>query len=385
MTTAERAHKLPAYRVLYSFRGGTDGSGPGSLLNVNGTLYGTTGGGGMYGYGTVFAITSSGRETVLYSFGKGTDGIFPGGGLVDVNGTLYGTTGYGGTYSYGTVFAVTTSGRETVLYSFKGGTDGWAPTSRLLDVNGDLYGTTKLGGAYCSGAGCGTVFSVTTSGKETVLYRFKGGTADGQNPYAGLIDVKGELYGTTSGGGAHCAGGYRDCGTVFSIMPSGKETVRYSFKGGTTDDGQSPQAALIDVRDTLYGTTTGGGSYGNGTVFAVTTSGMETVLHSFSTGHDGAIPEAPLLDMNGMLYGTTSGGATNYYGNYGGTVFEISTSGKERVLHNFGSAVNDGLDPSASLTNVKGTLYGATPVGGTGSCSRGSGSYGCGTVFALKP
>jgi uncharacterized repeat protein (TIGR03803 family) len=389
MTTAERAH-VPAYSVLHSFKGGSDGAFPSAgFTNVDGALYGTTSQGGdgcsgSYGCGTVYSISASGAETVLHAFkGGSADGAYPAASLLNVNGTLYGTTAGGGSNGYGTVFSITTSGKETVLYSFKGGsTDGESPLAALLDVNDTLYGTTLNGGASCSGShGCGTVFSITTSGEETVLYSFKSGDADGQFPYAGLINVKGILYGTTNWGGAHCGGGLA-CGTVFSITRSGKETVRYSFKGGA--DGQNPQAALIKVKDKLYGTVTGLGAYCRcGTVFAVTPSGTETVLHSFGDGRgDGEVPQAALIDMHGKLYGTTEYGGTGSIG--GGTVFEISTSGKERVLHSFGTVTGDGIFPVASLINVKGTLYGTTSQGGSVYCSA-SGYLGCGTVFALKP
>ncbi len=384
---AERTHTRHAYRVLYSFKGGSDGAFPSaSLTNVNGTFYGTTTQGGLgcgsSGCGTIYSIKASGKETVLHRFKGGpADGQAPQASLLNVNGILYGTTAAGGTYGNGTVFAITKSGRETVLYSFKGGpADGAIPSASLLDVNGMLYGTTVNGGASCSGShGCGTVFSITTSGKETLLYSFKSGKTDGQFPYAGLVNVKGELYGTTNWGGANCKKGLA-CGTVFSITRSGKETVRYSFKGGA--DGQNPQAALIDVKDKLYGTVTGLGAYCRcGTVFAVTPSGTETVLQSFDGySYDGAVPQAALLDMRGTLYGTTRGGGSYSYGE--GTIFEISTSGKEHVLHSFDYP--DGVYPVASLINIKGTLYGTASQGGSDYCPNSS-YYGCGTVFALKP
>jgi uncharacterized repeat protein (TIGR03803 family) len=139
--------------VLYSFKG-KDGADPGAgLLNVNGTLYGTTTGGGKYcrgsdGCGTVFSITTSGKETVLHSFGGTGDSGYPKAGLLNVNGTLYGTTAGGGANGSGTVFSITTSGAETVLYSFKGGKDGKAPSAGLLNVKGTLYGSTEVGGQF---------------------------------------------------------------------------------------------------------------------------------------------------------------------------------------------------------------------------------------------
>jgi uncharacterized repeat protein (TIGR03803 family) len=307
--------------VLHSFAGSGDGKYPDAgLITVKGTLYGTTsdgGGSGCYngtGCGTVFSITSSGTETVLHSFPYG-DGSQPEAGLINVKGTLYGTTHNGGANNVGTVFSITTSGTETVLYSFKGGTgDGDYPAAALLNVKGTLYGTTYAGGTSgnCSG-GCGTVFKITTSGTETVLHSFAGGK-HGIYPDAGLINVNGTLYGTTSFGGAS------GDGTVFSITPSGKETVLHSF-GASAGDGTNPYAGLINVKGTLYGTTVDGGANDAGTVFKITPSGKETVLYSFGLGSgDGNEPEAGLLNVSGTLYGTTfEGGANN-----DGTVFSLS-------------------------------------------------------------
>jgi uncharacterized repeat protein (TIGR03803 family) len=390
--TAVPTHERPAYSVLYSFKGGTsDGKYPeADLLNVNGTLYGTTSEGGCGSSdhcGTVFKVTTSGKEAVLHNFGGSGDGSYPQAGLLNVNGTLYGTTAEGGanckkTYGCGTVFSITTSGKETVLYSFNS-KYGYHPDAGLINVNGTLYGTTYNGGAHS----LGTVFSITTSGKETVLYSFGTGSEDGGYPAAGLINVNGTLYGTTTYGGAEHAG------TVFSITTSGKETVLHSFPTGS-EDGEDPQAGLINLHGTLYGTTadataTGGSecfsaSAGCGTVFSITTSGKETVLHFFggiTSGQDGEDPQASLLNVNGTLYGTTawgggSGSCKTFSGLYGcGTVFAITRSGKETVLHSFTSKP-DGAGPEAALLNVNGSLYGTTAVGGANKA---------GTVFSISP
>ncbi len=387
--TAESEHARAAFNVLYSFQGPpADGEGPSeALLNVNGTLYGTTAYGGPNGAGTVFSITTSGKETVLYSFkGGSADGAAPSAPLINVNGTLYGATGYAGANDKGVIFAFTTSGKETVLYSFKGGsTDGANPSGALLNVNGILYGTTVSGGSRsCGGGGCGTVFSITTSGKEVMRYRFKGGTTDGQSPNGGLVNAHGKLYGTTNAGGANCIYKGPDCGTVFSVATSGKETVLHSFKGAPKD-GQNPDGGLIYVNGRLYGTTTGGGhspcdpSQGCGTAFALTLSGSETLLHSFGDGADGVAPQSALIDVNGMLYGTTPYGGSSGWG----TLFEISTSGKERVLHRFNGGA--GYYPVAGLINVNGTLYGTASEGGSGFCGSDGSDPGCGIAFALMP
>lgn len=390
-STAESAHALVAFDVLYSFQGAPkDGEGPSeALVNVNGTLYGTTSSGGKHGAGTVFTIIRSGKETVLYSFEGGlADGAAPSAPLINANGTLYGVTSYGGSHAKGVIFAITTSGKETVLYSFKGGsTDGANPSGALLNLNGTLYGTTVSGGSNsCGGGGCGTVFSITSSGKELVRYTFKGGKTDGQSPNGGLVNVHGKLYGTTNTGGANCIDRGADCGTVFSVTTSGTETVLHSFKGAPKD-GQNPDGGLIYVDGKLYGTTTGGGhspcdpSQGCGTAFALTLSGSETLLHSFGDGADGVAPQSALIDANGMLYGTTPYGGDSGWG----TLFEISTSGKERVLHRFNPVSGGGYYPVAGLINVNSTLYGTATAGGLGYCGSDGTDPGCGIVFALKP
>ena len=315
-----------AETVVYSFLAGTDGEQPqAGLIDVKDTLYGTTvlGGnpscGGGYGCGTVFSVNpATGAETVVYSFLAGTDGEFPVASVIDVKGILYGTTDEGGAYGAGTVFSVNpTTGAETVLHSFGSGTDGVGPVASLINVKGTLYGTTAGGGPYGQN---GTVFSVNpTTGAETVVYSFAGGT-DGRFPFARLIDVEGTLYGTTFEGGAYECQGV-GCGTVFSVNPeTGAETLLHSFGSGT--DGQVPQAGLIDVKGTLYGTTTGGGDRGAGTVFSINPStGAETVLYSFRSGRDGTVPVAGLTNVKGTLYGTTTGGGNDKA--KAGTVFAL--------------------------------------------------------------
>ncbi len=382
---AEQTHAGSGYGVLYSFKGGDDGRDPhaGPLVKVKNALYGTTEYGGgpchdrCYG-GTVFAITTSGSESILHSFEVGSgDGKNPRAGVIDVAGVLYGTTVDGGAASCycGTVFEVTRSGKETVLHSFAGEPDGTGPEYGLLNVNGTLYGTTANGGANDDG----TVFAITTSGKETVLHSFAG-EPDGAHPKAALINVNGTLYGTTFYGGANC-GSRGGCGMVFTIAPSGAETVLYSFKGGRRDGEYPTQAPLLDVNGTVYGMTKRGGKNNLGTVFSLTTSGTETPLHSFGGSKDGIYPYGGLIDVNGALYGTTSNGGSVSCGlRYGGipgcgTVFKTTTSGKETVLHSFG-APKDGKYPYSGLINVDGTLYGTTTA---------DGAHNAGTVFSLSP
>jgi uncharacterized repeat protein (TIGR03803 family) len=368
---ATQPHASVKYKLLYSFSGrGKNGYGPfARLIAVNGTLYGTTGYGGTKGLGTVFTITTSGKETTLHSF-SGYDGNLPLGGLIDIDGTLYGTTGAGGhrgscSNDYcGTFYSMTLSGKEKVLHNFDG-TDGAEPDADLIDVNGTLYSTTIAGGAN----GSGTVYAIKTSGKERVLYSFG---SLGNTPRAGLIDVNGTFYGTTEFGGKSGCGG-NGCGTVFSMTASGTVTALYEFAGGA--DGAGPNSGLIDVGGVLYGTTENGGgggctNLGCGTVFSITPSGKETILHRFS-GEDGSLPWAGLTKVKSTLYGTTlTGGARGL-----GTIFSITRSGQETVLHSF-ATYGDGSEPFGALLNVKGTLYGTTDYGG---------AYGEGSVFKLTP
>jgi uncharacterized repeat protein (TIGR03803 family) len=366
------AHASSSYEVLYSFGAAPDGEGPdANLIAVNGTFYGTTSGGGAYGDGTVYSITTAGEEHVLHSFGSGSDGNDPEAGLIDVNGTLYGTTALGGTRGRGTVFSMTMGGDENVLHSFNKRSDGVSPYASLIDVNGTLYGTTTGGGKQ----GGGTVFSITTSGTEQVLHSFGHGS-DGDSPFASLIELNGTLYGTTLWGGTYkCL--YFTCGTVFSITPAGTEHVLHSFGYGNGSDGVFPSASLTEVKGILYGTTSSGGNDYNGTVFSITTAGAEKVVYSFRGYSDGASPGGGLINVKRTLYGTTyqGGGFGASYCFAGcGTVFSVTTAGKENVLHSFGNG-SDGEYPDSSLIDRKGTLYGTTPDGGTN---------GFGTVFAVR-
>ncbi len=231
-------------------------------MDGQGNLYGTTSGGGAFGVGTVFELTATGEETVLYSFGAHSeDGAWPHCGLImDKKGNLYGTTEGGGAPKQGTVFELTPSGTETVLHSFSGGSkDGSSPDAGLvMDKKGNFYGTAG-GGAH----NLGIVYQVTALGNETVFYNFGSQPGDGQNPYAGLVmDQKGNLYGTTVVGG--------DFGNVYMLSPAAQLTNLYTFKN-QYGDGMFPYGRILrDKSGNLYGTTLGGGIYTEGTVFKLT-------------------------------------------------------------------------------------------------------------------
>jgi uncharacterized repeat protein (TIGR03803 family) len=251
--------------VLYSFTGGADGGTPvaGVIRDSAGNLYGTTVYGGTAGAGVVYKVDATGHETVLHSFTGGADGGYPYAGVIrDSAGNLYGTTLQGGTASLGVVYKVDATGHETVLYSFKRGADGAGPNGVIRDSAGNLYGTTQTGGAK----DWGVVYKLDTTGQETLLYSFRGG-ADGGEPSAGVIrDSAGNLYGTTSYGGGPCPNG---CGVVYKVDTSGHETVLYTFTGGA--DGANPYAGVIrDSAGNLYGTTSQGGASKAGVVFALT-------------------------------------------------------------------------------------------------------------------
>ena len=163
-------------------------------------------------------MSTAGKESVLYSFaGPPADGRYPIAGLAVKNGEFYGTTGYGGTADFGTVFKVSASGVEHVLYSFTGPPDGEIPQSRLVHVNGAFYSTTEYGGA----SGIGSVFKVSTSGAESVIYSFNANQTplDAKYPVGDLILVKGTLYGTTTNGGSS------NLGTVFKSNSHRREHV----------------------------------------------------------------------------------------------------------------------------------------------------------------
>ena len=315
--------------VLHNFTG-PDGahSSANLVMDANGDLYGTTEFGGKgcvgndaTGCGVVFKLSGK-KETVLHRFTGGQDGAEPLGGLImDASGALYGTTELGGNTNCnpdgcGVVLKLVGK-KETVLHSFKG-PDGAFPTAALLmDSKGILYGTARYGGDF--NCNCGVVFKLVGK-KASVLHAFKG-TPDGDVPAAGLfMDTKGNFYGTTALGGNSY-----NLGTIFEVSRSGKEHVLYRFGPPLGHAGFSPQTRVIrDAAGNLYGTTLEGGKAGAGIVFEVSKDGKEKVLHNFCSASgcaDGAFPAGDLImDTKGNLYGTAYGGGVNA----NGTVFMIA-------------------------------------------------------------
>src|ERR1700677_978884 len=311
--------------------------------------------------------------SVMLNF-AGSNGSSPLAGLVmDANQNIYGTANSGGQHGYGVVFKANRNGQEAVVHSFAGGAnDGAYPEdSLIIDSAGNLYGTTFNGGP----ANAGTVFKLSSKGIIHILYSFAGGN-DGANPIARLaIDKNGNLYGTTS------AGGTSGNGTVFAVSPAGKHTVLYSFGSGT--DGTIPFAGVtLDAKGNLYGTTSAGGSTGNGTVFELKRSASgwtEIILHNFELQDDGGTPYAGLVsDPSGNLYGAaTQGGVNGTDG--GGTVFELSPAGSNwtfTVLYGLYGWNISGTFRDLLFDATTGVIYGTTHC---------DGAYDAGTVYSLTP
>ena len=401
------------FTALYGFSGESDGANPhGGLILSGDTLYGTASAGGNSGYGTVFRVNSDGTGfTTLYAFTGPTDGGDPCAGLILSGNTLYGTAAEGGSLGYGTVFS---------LYSAPGSLDHFAisaisspqgagtpfnlkVTAQDADNNtvtsfgstatlGGTAGVTGRSPAFSLGvlsnarvtptvAGLGLTVTVndglghTGSGSIAVvnpaplghlfrtLYAFSGGS-DGSTLYSGLALSGTTLYGSTR------TGGNSGNGTLFRIKTDGTGfTTLHSFTGQS--DGSEPYDTLVLSGSTLYGTTSGGGSWEAGAVFGVNTDGTGfTTLHSLNGGSDGANPYAGLILSGNTLYGTAESG-----GNSGaGTVFAVNIDGTGfKTLYSFGP--NDGANPWTGLALSGSTLYGTTANGG---------SSGRGTVFAVK-
>ncbi len=326
----------------------------GLTLGPNGNLFGTTATGGLLNQGSVYEVSPSGQIQLLHSFANSlTDGGTPSGSLtLGPDGNLYGVTKSGGADGDGTVYQVTPSGVVTTLYSFSGGATGALPTGTLsIGSDGTITGTTTAGGA----SNLGTVYQLAnpaTSPALTILHSFTGGSSDGSDPVSGVIQAaNGDLYGTTTGGGAAADG------TVFQIADNAGNAVEslvHSFAGGT-GDGSDPVGGLIQTASgALAGTTAAGGANNLGTVYQVAdaaTQPVETVLQSFN-GTNGGDPVSSLIQTaNGTLLGTTMlGGANNQ-----GTVFAALQSGTISTLESFtgnNSVVGSVLDETGDTPRV---------------------------------
>jgi uncharacterized repeat protein (TIGR03803 family) len=396
------------FTILYSFNG-YDGSDPQGGLIVSGdTLYGTTlqggVGGGIGDGGVVFALSTDGTGfTNLYTFLGTTsqpspsDAFLPTAGLILLGDTVDGTTVDGGSFTGssfagGTLFSVKTDGSgSSILYSFSSlprnppqtNASGASPDSALVLSGKTLYGTAEAGGVL----GYGTVFAINTNGQGfTNLHNFKGGS-DGAFPSAGLLLSGDVLYGTTEGSDSRGASGnatvfrIKTDGSIFTALHVFTATRANSSGVYANSDGANPEGELVLSGNTLYGTAAIGGTFGNGTVFALSTNGFGfTNLHNFTGASDGAYPSGFLVLRGDTLYGTTQYGGSSS----NGTVFAVNTDGTGFTnIYSFTAPTgplpfatnSDGANPAGGLTLSGNALYGTAGSGGTLSH---------GTVFSIS-
>jgi uncharacterized repeat protein (TIGR03803 family) len=357
------------FTTLYSFvsSNGSTGINPNAIvLGSDGNFYGTTSQGGTIinnnypaGMGTVFQLTTNGTLTNLFDFDV-DNGLYPYGSLIQgVNGDFYGTTAEGGN-GYGSVFMVATNGD---LNSFPmSRTGGGNPVAGLtIGTDGNFYGTTEYGTN-----GTGSVFRFTTNGTFTTIASFIG--TNGEDPVAALaLGNDGNFYGTTLQGGNTNLNDGSGWGTVFQVTTNGTLTNLVLFNN---TNGANPYARLILSGNTIYGTTSGGGKWGDGTVFKLNNDGTHfTNLYNFAGGVNGFNPRGGLTLSGSTLYGEAANGGSS--GN--GTIFAVNTDGSGFTnLHSFN--YTDGSQPQSELILSGNTLFGSTAYGGNENQ---------GTVFSL--
>jgi uncharacterized repeat protein (TIGR03803 family) len=363
----------PQTQVLHSFGSETPVvvSPSGLVLGKDGNFYGTALG-GEYNRGVIFKLTPAGVESVVHSFDPSSgDGGEPSGLILGSDGNFYGATIAGGTNDAGTVFKMTPDGTESVLYSFKGypGDSAYADSGVFQAGDGNFYGTTEFGGPNNKG----TVFTVSPSGIETVLYSFGSVANDPASGFSPLVESDdGNFYGVSGFGGTS------NDGAVFKITPEGILTLVHSFTGGLNDGSNPYESGLLKGRDgNFYGVTSSGGPNNGGIVYELTPAGDETIRYAFdSSAGFGSQPEGALVeDGDGNLYGGAQSGGypRTVYSNHGasltgqsGTIFEITGAGNAVLLSNFGPTDADGTNPSGPpIQGQDGNLYGVTSSGGT--------------------
>jgi uncharacterized repeat protein (TIGR03803 family) len=333
------------FTTLLSFDG-TNGARPVSMAlvqGIDGNYYGTASAGGINTYGTVFKVTPAGILTTLHNF-HGPDGNGPNAGLVlATDGNFYGTTELGGVHNNGTVFRITPEGELTTLHSFDA-LDGANPMTALAQGSGgNLYGTTSRDGA----SGYGTVFTITPLGALITLHNFV--ASDGGYPGALVPLYNGNLVGTAVG---------RGYGTIFTITPQGTFTSVHRFQGS---DGAYPDSGLTVANDgNLYGTTSSGGANREGTIFKITAQGTLTTIYNFQA-REGGGTSALIQATDGNFYGAAfSGGAGN------GTLFRFTPTGTFTTLASFGTQSAPGEYPDGGVfQGTDGNLYGTTDEGAT--------------------
>jgi len=346
-----------------------DGANPLQLVWANGLFYGSTAGGGSSGNGTLFTYNTNGQVyTTIYNFtGNTNNGSSPNNILVAGN-QIYGTTITGGTNGVGMIYSVGTNGQNfTPLYSFGPPPDGAYPKGGLILNGVTLYGSTTTGGTG-GNTGGGTLFKITTNGTGyTTLHSFTN-SPDGFQPQAEMVLNGNMLYGTTAFGGTNSRG------TIFSITTNGLNYANlHSFTN--PPDPNYPYGGLVLNSGVLYGTASIGGGNTNGAIFAINTDGTGfRTVYSFTgfTGNtDGTTPKSTLTFANGYLYGTAiSGGAGG-----GGTVFVVGTNGNNfNVLATLTNNAATGSDPLFGVVRMGNALWGSAYI---------SGLYGYGTIYSI--
>jgi uncharacterized repeat protein (TIGR03803 family) len=362
LLVAVTAASAQTYTNLFTYPGTDNNTSgitwPGVLSQgQDGLLYSTIQTNGAYNSGSVYKISTTGQYTLLYSFCAEkppcatTGGIPTGGVTLGVDGNLWGTTTNGGKDAAGTAFKITPAGILTNLYSFTNGTDDSAPTFTLLQgQDGNMYGVSEeqYNTQY------GSFFKLSPKG---VITSHPFTYTDGATPDLPVQGTDLNFYGTTqSGGDPTCK-----CGVIYKATAAGKITVLHAFTG-YPNDGNRPIGILVQGNDgNFYGTTYSGGANNDGTVFKISPAGAYTFLYSFGSAGDGSLPIAGLtLGTDGNFYGTTTGGGSNDGGHPGGTIYKITSAGKETVLYNF-CAIScfDGLSPTTRLVqHTNGKFYG---------------------------
>jgi uncharacterized repeat protein (TIGR03803 family) len=357
------------FSLLHAFSG-KDGANPVGAVALNPAstvVYGTAMAGGGRGDGTLWSLAvGAGKPkfSTLVTFGGGTRGRSPHGALLytnfPVNGTLYGTTLGGGTSGYGTVFSYAVGGGLSVLHSFAGGAGGEVPyggvTLGIFNGTESIYGTTFYGGDMsCASIGCGTVFGIAPGKKFSVLHRFQG--SDGYGPASTLLNFGGQLYGTTVYYAA-------DAGSPFVMNPTSLSLNVFAAPAVNYIGGLS-----VDGNGNLWGLAFGGGAHGYGEIYRIDASGAVTDVYDFTNGSDGACPLGTLaVGQNNVLYGITQGvcnwGGQGNGGSGWGTVFQFDTNTYMlTTLHTFEGS--DGANPQDGVAiDDFGNLYGVAPYGG---------------------
>ena len=363
---------------LVDFSYTSTGAAPSKALSLgsNGLFYGTTGDGGTNNNGTLFSFNpTTNALTKLVDFSNASTGIGPYGALsLGPNGLFYSTGVNGGGNSNGTLFSFNLNTNAlNKLVNFSSVSTGSSPVAELsfLNSNGLFYGTTAFGGTNGGTIGNGTLFSFNPNTNALNKLVDFSSISTGSSPRAGLsfLNSNGLFYGTTSGGGTN------NNGTLFSFNPTTNALTKLvDFSSVST--GSNPQAALSLGRNGLfYGTTGNGGTNNNGTLFSFNpTTNALTKLVDFSSVSTGSNPyEALSLGSNGLFYGTTFQGGTNSNGTL--FSFNLNTNALNKLV-DF-NLVSTGSGPYAALSlGSNGLFYGTTLSGGTN---------GNGTLFSFDP